>query len=326
MRSIFSPLATFLCLTAWALLFGACQPEPAPEEIRMLTLPAMEAVPLDGRPLAVVATTGIIGDMAAQIGGQAIELKVLMGPGVDPHSFIPAPGDLAAMHDADLVLVNGWDLEESLRKDLENIADRTEIAPVSAGIVPRPAGEHLDGAGQADPHVWMDVENVMTWAANIEATFKTLDPANQLLYAQNSQRYRLELADLEAYAQEKFGALPPEKRILVTNHDSLAYLAQAYNFEILGTILPAASTLAEPSAADLADLVEAMQDSGVCTIFTETSANETLARTVAAELDGCNQVTVLPLYTGNLGPAGSGAESYLGMMRHNIDAIVAGLQ
>jgi ABC-type Zn uptake system ZnuABC Zn-binding protein ZnuA len=113
---------------------------------------------------------------------------------------------------------------------------------------------------------------------------------------------------------------------MVTNHESLGYLAHAYDLDVLGTVLPAASTMAEPSASDLAALIEEMNAHSLCTIFSETTISDKLAQAVAAELTGCDQVSVRPVYTGAIGPAGSGADSYIGMFRHNVDTIVAGLQ
>ena len=112
---------------------------------------------------------------------------------------------------------------------------------------------------------------------------------------------------------------------MVTNHDSFRYLAHDYDFEIIGTILPAAGALADPSAGDLAELIEAMESNQLCTIFTETSLSDKLAQTVAAELDSCPSVKILPLYTGSVGPSGSGTDSYIGMIRANTDALLSGL-
>ena len=114
--------------------------------------------------------------------------------------------------------------------------------------------------------------------------------------------------------------------MLVTNHDAFAYFAAAYGFDILGTVVPGASTLAEPTASDLAGLISAMQDQGVCALFSESTVSDRLGQTVAAELDNCDAVQVLQLYSGALGSPGSGADTYLGMMQANVDAIVAGLQ
>ena len=141
----------------------------------------------------------------------------------------------------------------------------------------------------------------------------------------NAAAYLAELDALETHAESQLATIPDERRYLITNHDSLNYFARDYDLEILGTVIPGASTLAEPSAREMADLVSLMEAHGMCTIFTETSASDTLAQTVAAELDGCDEVLVVPLYTGSLGPPGSGADSYIGMYRANVDAIARGL-
>lgn len=324
----------------------------AETDLAVLNLPPLSAVSLDGRKLQVVATTSIIGDVVRQVGGEAIDLTVLMSAGQDPHSYQPAAGDLTKVATADVVFVNGWDLEESLVDDLRNVAEGAPLVPVSAGIVPLALGEgaehdeaeheeaeheeteheeteHEEAEhehGGADPHTWMDPGNVQLWAMNVATALSALDPANEAVYQANAATYQAQLGGLLAEMETQLAAIPPAGRVLVTNHDSLGYLAQRYDLQVLGTVLPAASTLAEPSASELANLVAAMQEAGVCTIFAETTVNDTLAQAVAGELAGCDQVQVLTLYTGAIGPAGSGADSYLGMMRANLAALVAGLQ
>ena len=146
------------------LLAGCGGPAAAPTDpLAPLALPALEAVALDGRPLRVVATTSLIGDVAARVGGPAIDLTTLMAPGQDPHSYQPAAAGLAAAADADLIFVNGWNLEEALVKDLTTIGRKAIIVPISAGIEPRKitdGGEDHDH-GPFDPHVWRDVGNVL---------------------------------------------------------------------------------------------------------------------------------------------------------------------
>ena len=146
------------------------------------------------------------------------------------------------------------------------------------------------------------------------------------IYRGNTESYLRELAELEAYTESQLATLQESRRFLVTNHDSFSYFADRYGFEVLGTVLPAASTLAEPSASELSALIQAMEEHQVCAIFTETTVSDTLAQTVAAELEGCDEVKVVQLYTGAVGPPGSGAESYLDMFKTNVDAIVEGLK
>ncbi len=301
---------------------------------QMLVLPELEAVELTGEPLRVVATTSIIGDVVAQVGGDAIELTTLIGPGQDPHSYEPATQALMAVNEADVIFVNGWDLEEALIEDLEQIGGDVPLVPISANIEPLPFGgdDHAEVEtdqehhASADPHTWLAVNNVKQWVENSEDVLSDLDPAHAAAYARNAAAYLVELDELQAYAQSRLGQIAEEDRFLVTNHDSFGHFAAAYGFTILDTVIPAASTLAEPSASDLASLIALMEAHGVCTIVTETTASTALANTVAAELDGCAEVKVLQLYTGAVGPAGSDTGSYIGMFRANVEAIAEALQ
>lgn len=288
-----------------------------------LSLPALRPVALDDRPLRVVATTSIIGDVVAQVGGDAIALTTLMGPGQDPHSYQPAAADLTSAANADVIFVNGWSLEEGLAADLAVIGENAVIVPVSAGILPLPFG--ADGT-RADPHTWLAVENVERWTGTIAEVLSGLDPANAGLYTGNALAYHAELATLDASLREQLAAVPDARRVLVTNHDAFGYFAAAYGFDVLGTIIPGASTLAEPTASDLAALVSAMRQEGVCALFTEATVSDRLGQTVAAELKNCDTVQVLQLYSGALGRPGSGADTYVGMMQTDVAAIVSGLK
>lgn len=323
-------------------------------EATILTLPVLSAADLNGDPLRVVASTSIIGDVVSRVGGEAIDLTVLMGPGQDPHSYEPAARDLTEVARAQVIFVNGWNLEENLVEDLEAIGEDAPVVPISANIAPLAFGEgdddheegeaHQDGEeheegddhdeeeehehhqGGADPHVWFSVPNVEQWVENVLRALSDLDPANAERYEANAVAYLEELLELEDYAAEQLGQVPQADRLLVTNHDAFGYLAEDYGLTVLGTVIPSTSTLAEPSASDLAELISAMNENGVCTIFTETSVSDSLAQTVAAELTDCDDVRVLKLYTGALGPPGSGADSYVGMYRANVDEIVSGLR
>ncbi len=310
------------------------------EGTEVLALPALEAVNLAGGKLRVVATTSIIGDVVANVAGDAIDLTVLMGPGQDPHSFSPGAAQLTAVARAHIIFVNGWNLEERLLSDLETIGEGVPIAAVSANIQPLLSSAHLHDEHEeheahsgpeehehsgADPHVWFSIHNVEQWVKNIRDILSTLDPANASLYSANAEHYLAELEALHDYTKAQLATIPAEKRVLVTNHNSFAYFARDYGFESLGTVIPSVSTLAEPSAADLASLIAVMRAEDVCTVFTETTVSDKLAQTVAAELTHCDSVQVLQLYSGALGVAGSGAETYLGMFRANVDTIVAGL-
>lgn len=291
----------------------------------VLTLP--ELAPVAGsaeRPLGVVATTSIIGDVVAQVGGERIALTTLMGPGQDPHSYEPSTADLTRVAEADVIFINGWDLEEGLVDDLANIAGDTPLAPISAGIEPLyfgGGGGEVEDEHSVDPHVWMDPQNVRRWVRNVSQVLGSLDTENAGYYADNAAAYEEELVALQGEMAEELAKIPEEKRKLVTNHDALAYFARRFDFQIVGTVIPAASTMAEPSAQEMVSLVEKMRAEGVCAVFTESTANARLAETVAAELEDCEEVKVLALYTGALGSPGSGATNYVEMMRVDVEAI-----
>ncbi len=299
-----------------------------------LVLPEATALELNGRALRVVATTSIIGDVVGQVGGEAIDLTTLMGPGQDPHSYEPSANDLTNVAQADVIFVNGWDLEEALVRNLASIGGQALVVPISANITPRifngvgHADDHADepAQGAADPHTWFAVPNVEQWTRNVQQILSELDPAHEEAYGDNAAAYLGQLAALQTDILAQVATIPPDKRVLVTNHDAFGYFADAYGFDLLGTVIPAMSTMAEPSASDVSNLIAVMDQQKLCTLFTETTVSDKLAQTVAAELSACDTVDVVPLYTGAVGPAGSGADSYIGMMRANVAAIVAGLR
>jgi ABC-type Zn uptake system ZnuABC Zn-binding protein ZnuA len=260
----------------------------------------------------------VIGDVVSHIGRDRIDLIVLMQAGQDPHSYEPSAQELAAVALADVTLVNGWDLEAGLLDDLRQVAEKGPVIPVSANVVPLASSEGID------PHVWLNPHNVLIWTDNLEQILGALDPGGASEYRQNGLGYRAELRSLLTYIDEQIGSIDPTDRVMVTNHDALGHFAVQYGFEIVGTILPALDSMSEPSAGELSQLVEQLTRADVCAIYTEHTASDRLAKATAAELDGCESVALIPLYTGALGPVGSQADSYIGMMRQNVEAIVAG--
>jgi ABC-type Zn uptake system ZnuABC Zn-binding protein ZnuA len=300
-----------------------------------LTLPDLEAIDDGGRPLQVVATTSIIGDVVGRVGGSGIALTVLQGAGQDPHGYVASPADLAAAAAADAIFITGWNLEEGLLTDLAAAAPAVPQVPVSAGITPRliaelngqdEAGDEEHPPGAPDPHTWLDPHLMILWVENIEATLEALDPVRAAEYAANAGRFRGEIDELIAAYDARLAPIDPAKRKLVTDHDALGYFARAYDFKVVGTVIPGASTMAEPSARELAGLAETMQREGVCAIFSDTTVPEGLAQVVAAELSTCDEVRIVPLYTGSLGAAGSGADTYVGMMEANLEAIATTIE
>lgn len=282
-----------------------------------------------GERLRVVATTNIVGDIVGQVGGDRISLTVLMGIGVDPHSYVPAPGDTAALHDAQLTFANGAGLEADLEEMLESVGGQGAYVEVSHGLSLLPAPTHEEtepeaeehGHGDVDPHVWFSVPSVLHWVDNIEAALSARDPGNAGYYEERAQRTREELEVLDDWIQEQVAQVPQASRKLVTNHPVFGYFAQRYGFEQLAAVYPF-NPSSEPSARDIARLQDAIQQYDVPAIFAESTVNPRLARQVAEDTG----IQIVPLYTGSLGGPGSEAESYVEMMRYDVRAIVGALK
>jgi zinc/manganese transport system substrate-binding protein len=292
--------------------------------------PAAAQTPARGEPLSVVATFSILGDVVHHVGGDAVQVTTLIGPGVDAHTYDPAPADLVALSEADVIVENGLGFEPWLDGFFASAQPAGTRVVASDGITPREAGEtgHDAGAesgdhGSFDPHVWHDVANAIVMTENVRDALVATDPANAAYYEANAASYVAELEALDAEIREQVATLPGERRKLVTSHDTFGYFADAYGFEVVGTALGSLSTeAADPAARDVAALIAEIEAAGVPAIFAENIANPDLMAAIAAEAG----VTLAPpLYTDALGPAGSPGDSYVGMMRSNVDTIVTAL-
>lgn len=324
-----------ILLGGMLLVLAACARPSAPSGGRAEPTPVLAPVALgQGERLRVVATTTIVGDVVARVGGDAIQLTVLLPIGADPHTYEPKPADLTAIAQAHVLFVNGLGLEEFLESTLRN-AGNVPVVSVSEGIPPRALEAHRHeeheeehegeekhaGEEEVDPHVWMDVRNVMVWVENIQKTLSTLDPGNASRYAANAAAYRAELEALDAWIQEQVSQIPPQNRKLVTNHPSFGYFADRYGLEQVAAVYPI-SPGSEPTAREIAELEETIRQFGIPAVFAETTVNPKLAQQVARDTG----IRLVTLYTGSLGGPGSGAESYVAMMRYNVAAIVDALK
>lgn len=282
--------------------------------------------PADGECLGVrvVATTSVLGDVVRNVLGEAGDVEVLMPVGADPHSFQVSARQAAAMREADLLVVNGLGLEEGMTEAIDGAAaEGTALAVAASFIQPLPVARPGEGHGAWDPHLWTDPRRMGQVVAGLAGILAGLDPDCAAEWRGQADAYLQELLALDGEIEDLVAAVPEARRVLVTNHGSLAYFADRYGFEVLGTLIPGGDTLAAPSPADLAALVEAMRDRDVRAIFAETTRPTDVAEAVAAEVgDG---VRVVSLYTGSLGPEGSGAETYITMQRTNARLIVEAL-
>jgi ABC-type Zn uptake system ZnuABC Zn-binding protein ZnuA len=297
------------------MLLAACSGAPAP--------------PTGG--LKVVASTTIVGDVVAQVGGDLIDLTVLFPPGADPHTFEPRPQDIAAISDAEVLVISGLGLEEALQPALDANA-KGMVVQASDGIdvlafngTQEPAGEHAadthDHQG-GDPHTWTDPNNVIIWTQNIAAALASADPPNAETYQSNADAYIASLRDLDAWIRSEVEQIPPERRKLVSDHRALGYFADEYGFEQVGTLVGSFSTNAAPSAQEIAALQDAIRAQNVPAVFVGKTVNPGLAEQVARDT-GTRLVFV---YTGSLSQPGGEADSYLKFMRYNVNAIVEALK
>jgi zinc/manganese transport system substrate-binding protein len=289
--------------------------------------------------VSVVATTTILGDVAGMVatcGGAS--LHVLMPVGADPHDFSPSSADITEMVTADLVIANGLGLEEGLSSALATAqADGARVLEVAPELDPipfsaqeSPQDEHTDGAsstedahggGSLDPHVWLDVSRMARAATLIgnELAEVTGDDA----FSDCGEQVASDLDATDEEVRAVLDKVPDGSRILVTDHEAFGYFAEAYDFEIAGVVVPGGSTLAEPSSAELEDLVGTIRSTGVKAVFANTASPTALIDAVAAESGA--RIAVVELYVGSLGPAGSGAETYQQMMLTNASRIADGL-
>ncbi len=281
--------------------------------------------------LKVVATTTIVGDIVANIGGPTINLTTLLPVGADPHSFEPTPQDIARVADADLIFINGAGLETFMDRLLQNSGTQAQVISVSDGISLREAPTEAAGEHQAepthetadgDPHTWTDPNNVMVWVQNITAALSQKDPTHQADYQANAEKYHQQLANLDQWIRQQVAEIPPANRLLVTDHALFGYFADRYGFTQIGTVIPGYSTMAQPSAQDLAALEESIRKQGVKAIFVGNSVNPSLEERVAADTN----THLVFLYTGSLSGPDGPAGTYLDYTRYNVNAIVQALK
>lgn len=277
------------------------------------------AAPADDRPLVVVSTN-ILGDVVDELVGDEVRVVTLMKPNADPHSFEISAQEAATLRDADLLVSNGLGLEEGLQQHLDAADVPAFVAGDAIDVLDYAEG---DAAGTPDPHFWTDPVRMVELVDALGPRLAELDGVDPEALAESASAYRADLEDLDAEMTTAFSAIPAERRALVTNHHVFGYLADRYDFTIVGAVIPGGTTLAAPSASDLADLVAAVDETGVPAVFAESSSPDRLVQALAAEADV--HVEVIELFTESLTDAGGGAPDYLTMMRVNTQRIATGL-
>lgn len=298
--------------------------------------------PGDDGTLTVVATTTILGDVVSNVVGDGGNVEVIMPVGVDAHDFQASSQQVAMMSTADLVVAVGLGLEEGLHDALDSAeSDGVPVFEVAPLLDPIPFGEHENGAsvcdpatehedesesdeheqGSCDPHVWMDPLRMAEAARLIATELEDVSPDGG--WAERAEDYAAELTETNEQIVEKLSAVPEDRRAMVTNHEALGYFAELYDFEIVGVVIPGGSTLGDPSSSELAELVEVINREQVPAIFTDLSSPTGLAEAVSEEAD--DEVAVVPLSTESLGEPGSDADTLIGMLTSNAEAIAEAL-
>jgi manganese/zinc/iron transport system substrate-binding protein len=288
--------------------------------------PAGDDQDLTNRSIRVVATTGMIGDLVSRIGGDRVEVTTLMGPGVDPHLYRATAGDVSRMRRADLIVYNGLHLEGRMADLFEQMQGRgVRTLPVAAALGRDAMIVSEEFAGNYDPHIWFDVSLWMQTAPFVADALAGMDPAHAEYYARNAEAYAEELQNLHQYVLDRAYELEEARRILVTAHDAFGYFGRVYGFEVRG--LQGISTATEAGTADVQALAQFIAYQRIPSIFVETSVSSRHIEAVRAAVRarGFDVEIGGELYSDALGSPGSGADSYIGMVRHNINTIVEGL-
>ena len=278
----------------------------------------------------VVVTTNILGDITRNLIGNQASVVVLMESNADPHSFGISAQQAAQIENADLIISNGAGLEEGVLNHVEAAVAQGVPAIEAMDAIEPITFTHDDGGTTDDdrtthdPHFWTDPGRVAEASeALADGIIEHVDGVDEGLVREQTAAYIKDLSALETSMEASFTTIPENKRKLITNHHVFGYLAQRFGFDVIGAIIPSGTTLASPSSSDLDDLTGKIRNAGVVAIFADSSQSQRLAEVLAAEVG--TDIDVVPLFTESLGVEGSGADTYLDMMRANTERITEAL-
>ena len=279
--------------------------------------------PAQAEGLDVVASFSIIGDLAKNVGGDRIKLTTMVGPDGDAHVYEPSPADATAMAKADVVLVNGLHFEGFLQRLVESSGTKASVVELTKGVTPiafQPEFAEEDEGGEShgniDPHAFQSIANARIYVANIADAFCAADASGCDSYRANAAAYTGKLEALEAKVKDVVASIPADKRVIITSHDAFGYFEHEYALTFRAP--EGVSTEAEPSAADVARLIDQVRQVKASAIFVENITNMRLIEQIASETGLKIGGT---LYSDALSPAGGPASSYVDLMEHNIATI-----
>ncbi len=270
---------------------------------------------------SVLATESFLGDIAQNVAGSRIKVDTLLPVTVDPHEYQPKPQDVARLAQAQVLVINGLGYESWLQKTLDSLGGQRQVIVATNGLTPNPdpSGQHPEG----DPHMWMNPLDTINYVGQIRDGLIQADPAGKDVYTRNADAYIVKLQALDQWVKNQVNQLPVEKRLLVTNHDALGYFAKAYDFKIVGAIIPTVTTDASPSAQQLAGLIDTIKSTGAPAIFLDIGENQKLAQQIASQ----TKVKVITgLYVESTsGPSGP-APTYIDMIKYDVTLILGALK
>ena len=277
------------------------------------------------KPIRVVTTIGMITDIVQNIGGNRVTATGLMGPGIDPHLYKASEGDVARLAGADLILYNGLHLEGKIAGVLERMQDQIKTVAVTQDIDRAVLLAPPEFEGAYDPHVWFNVTLWMKAVERVRDTLIEVDKGSAELYRANTKDYLAKLEELHDYVVQQAERVPSDQRVLVTAHDAFNYFGRAYGFEVRG--LQGISTAAEAGTADVQALVQFIVERRIPAMFVETSVPRQSIEAVqaAVKAKGFSVEIGGQLFSDAMGASGTPEGTYIGMVRHNIDTIVASL-
>ncbi|MCT7377774.1 metal ABC transporter solute-binding protein, Zn/Mn family [Chelativorans salis] len=276
-------------------------------------------------PLKVVATTGMIADAARQVGGDLVEVRALMGPGVDPHAYRQTRTDILALTRADLVLWHGLYLEAQMEDFMHSLEARRPVVAVAEELPRDVLLAHDDYENRYDPHVWMVPDLWSKVVVRVRDALIDARPEGEALFRANAESHLKDVAALSDYAKEVLATVPQESRVLVTAHDAFNYFGRAYDFEVLG--IQGISTQSEAGLNRVAELVDTLVKRKIGAVFVESSVSD---RNMRALIEGAaakgQQVAVGgQLFSDAMGRDGSYEGTYIGMIDHNVTTITRAL-
>ena len=289
-----------------------------------LALPFMAAGARAEAPLKLVATTGMIADAARQVGGEQVEVKALMGPGVDPHAYRQTRSDIVAMTRADLVLWHGLYLEAQMDEFFHDLERKRKVVAVAEGLPKDVLRGHDDYADKFDPHVWMTPALWKLVVTEVQKALTEARPEATEVFAANAAAHMAELDRLIAYGDDVLAQVPENKRVLLSAHDAFGYFGRDYGFEVLG--IQGISTQSEAGLNRIGELVDLLVTRDIKAVFVESSVSD---RSVRALIEGAaargHEVTIGgELFSDAMGADGTYEGTYLGMLDHNMTTISLG--